>query len=85
MFDELMSLVAGRFARVEPRRTARDMVLGLLSLAERKNCWWLAEQAGHGDPLAMQRLLRTASGTLMRSLMMCAGSSLPIWVPGAGC
>jgi SRSO17 transposase len=60
MFDELMSLVAGRFARVEPRRTARDMVLGLLSLAERKNCWWLAEQAGHGDPQAMQRLLRTA-------------------------
>ncbi len=55
-----MFLVAGRFARVEPRRTARDMVLGLLSPAERKNCWWLAEHAGHGDPQAMQRLLRTA-------------------------
>src|SRR6266487_1057740 len=55
-----MSLVAGGFARVEPRRTARDMVLGLLSSAERKNCWWLAEQAGHGGPQAMQRLLRTA-------------------------
>jgi SRSO17 transposase len=55
-----MFLVAGRFARVEPRRTARDMVLGLLSPVERKNCWWLAEQAGHGDPQAMQRLLRTA-------------------------
>src|SRR5436305_3881014 len=60
LFHELMSLVAGRFARVEPRRTARDMVLGLLSPAERKNCWWLAEQAGHADPQAMQRLLRTA-------------------------
>ena len=60
LFGELMSLVAGRFARVEPRRTARDMVLGLLSAAERKNCWWLAEQAGHGDPQAMQRLLRAA-------------------------
>jgi SRSO17 transposase len=36
------------------------MVLGLLSPAERKNCWWLAEHAGHGDPQAMQRLLRTA-------------------------
>ena len=55
-----MFLVAGRFARVEPRRTAREMVLGLLSPAERKNCWWLAEHAGHGDPQAMQRLLRTA-------------------------
>jgi SRSO17 transposase len=60
LFDELMFLVAGRFARVEPRRTAREFVLGLLSSAERKNCWWLAEQAGHDDPQAMQRLLRTA-------------------------
>jgi SRSO17 transposase len=60
LFDELMSLVAGRFVRAEPRRTARGFVLGLLSPVERKNCWWLAEQAGHGDPQAMQRLLRTA-------------------------
>jgi SRSO17 transposase len=36
-------------------------VLGLLSPAERKNCWQLAEQAGHRDPQAMQRLLRTAA------------------------
>lgn len=61
LFDELMFLVAARFGRVEPRRTAREFVLGLLSPAERKNCWWLAEQAGHGDPQAMQRLLRTAA------------------------
>jgi SRSO17 transposase len=55
-----MALIAGRFGRAEPRRTAREFVLGLLSPVERKNCWWLAEQAGHGDPQAMQRLLRTA-------------------------
>jgi SRSO17 transposase len=35
-------------------------VLGLLSEVERKNCWWLAEHAGHGGPQAMQRLLREA-------------------------
>jgi SRSO17 transposase len=50
----------GRFARVEPRATAKDLVTGLLSGVERKNCWWLAEAAGHGTPDAMQRLLRTA-------------------------
>jgi SRSO17 transposase len=61
MFDELMFLVAGRFTRAEPRRTAREFVLGLLSPVERKNCWQLAEQAGHADPQAMQRLLRTAA------------------------
>jgi SRSO17 transposase len=60
LFDELMFAVAGRFGRAEPRRTARQFVLGLLSPAERKNCWWLAEHAGHADPQAMQRLLRTA-------------------------
>jgi SRSO17 transposase len=60
LFDELMFLVAGRFGRAEPRRTAREFVLGLLSPLERKNCWQLAERAGHADPQAMQRLLRTA-------------------------
>jgi len=61
LFDELMSLVAGRFRRAEPRRIAREFVLGLLSPVERKNCWWLAEHAGRADPQAMQRLLRTAA------------------------
>jgi SRSO17 transposase len=60
LFDGLMAAIAGRFVRAEPRRTARDLVLGLLSPTERKNCWWLAEQAGHAGPQAMQRLLRTA-------------------------
>src|SRR5689334_3522305 len=55
-----MSRIAGRFGRVEPRRAARDYVQGLLSNIERKNCWNLAEQAGHSGPQAMQRLLRTA-------------------------
>ncbi|MFJ1890510.1 IS701 family transposase [Streptomyces sp. NPDC088170] len=61
MFDQAMALIAGRFKRVEPRATARAFVLGLLSGAERKNCWRLAEQAGHARPGPMQRLLRTAS------------------------
>jgi hypothetical protein len=42
------------------RRTAREFVLGLLSPAERKNCWWPVELAGHDNPRAMQRPLRTA-------------------------
>jgi hypothetical protein len=65
MFDELMSGVAGRFTRVEPRRAAREFVAGLLSPVERKNCWWLAEHVGHGDPRAMQRLLRAALSWLI--------------------
>ncbi|AWS48996.1 IS701 family transposase [Streptosporangium sp. 'caverna'] len=55
-----MTRVAGRFVRAEPRRTAGQIVKGLLSEADRKTCWSLAERAGHADPQAMQRLLRTA-------------------------
>ncbi|WP_445283822.1 IS701 family transposase [Streptomyces sp. DSM 118148] len=60
MFDQAMARIAGRFRRVEPRATARAYLLGLLSGVERKNCWRLAEQAGHARPGPMRRLLRTA-------------------------
>ena len=55
-----MGPVEGLFVRPEPRRTVRAMVGGLLSAVERKNGWWLAEQAGHDRPDAMQRLLTSA-------------------------
>ncbi|WP_405882559.1 MULTISPECIES: hypothetical protein [unclassified Streptomyces] len=56
MFDQAMARIAGRFRQVEPRATARAFALGLLSGIERKNCWRLAEQAGHARPGPMQRL-----------------------------
>jgi SRSO17 transposase len=59
-FDELMGRVAGRFARVEPRRRARAFVLGLVSGLRRKNCWTIAEQAGDATPDGMQHLLAAA-------------------------
>lgn len=60
MFDDLMGRIAGRFARVEPRRRARDLVLGLLADLPRKNCWTLAEYAGDSTPHGMQHLLARA-------------------------
>ncbi|SEB31200.1 SRSO17 transposase [Streptomyces misionensis] len=60
MFDQVMDRIAGRFRRVEPRAAARAYLRGLLSSVERKNCWQLAEQAGHTRPGPMQRLLRYA-------------------------
>lgn len=55
-----MARIAGLFGRVEPRAAARAYLLGLLSGTERKNCWQLAEHAGHSRPGPMQRLLRRA-------------------------
>ncbi len=59
-FNDLMSRIAGRFGRIEPRRAATAYVRGLLSGLDRKNCWNLAEHAGLTGPQTMQRLLRTA-------------------------
>jgi hypothetical protein len=56
-FEAVMSRIASRFARVEPRRRVRDLVRGLLSDLPRKNCWTIAEWAGETSPDGMQHLL----------------------------
>jgi SRSO17 transposase len=55
--EEMFALVAGRFAQAGSRRRARMYLLRLLSGAERKNSWTLAEQAGDLTPDGMQRLV----------------------------
>src|SRR6202167_1597898 len=56
-FNEMFALVAGVFAEAPSRRRARAYLLGLLSQAERKNGWTIAEFAGDLSPAGMQRLL----------------------------
>jgi SRSO17 transposase len=56
-FNEMFAQVAGVFGNASVRRHGRWYVLGLLSHAERKNSWWLAEFAGDVAPDGMQRLL----------------------------
>jgi SRSO17 transposase len=60
LFDQGMARIAGLFGRVEPRATARALLLGLLSGTERKNYWQLAGHVGHRRPGPVQRLLRSA-------------------------
>ncbi|WP_406088876.1 IS701 family transposase [Kitasatospora purpeofusca] len=48
---------AHRFARSEPRESALAYMRGLLAPLERKNGWTVAEEAGHGCPDRIQRLL----------------------------
>jgi SRSO17 transposase len=59
--DELMTALGPHFARVEPFRAAGKYIRGLMSDLPRKNCWSLAEHAGHATPDRMQRLLERAS------------------------
>lgn len=48
------------FSRAELRERASAYLRGLLSGAERKNSWQLAEEAGNGTPYGMQHLLGRA-------------------------
>jgi SRSO17 transposase len=56
-FDDVFARIAGRFAQACSRKRARAYLLGLLSRAERKNGWTIAEFAGDATPDGMQRLL----------------------------
>ena len=56
-FNEMFMHVAGMFGNASARRHGRWYLLGLLSHAERKNSWQLAEFAGDASPDGMQRLL----------------------------
>jgi SRSO17 transposase len=64
-WTEELEAVGGRlsvhFARSEVRQRAQDYVRGLLSEAERKNSWQLAEVAGNATPYGIQHLLGRAS------------------------
>src|SRR6266481_8011673 len=58
--DALHARIAPRFERAEPRRRSLAYLKGLLSHAERKNGWQLAEEAGERTPDGMQRLLNAS-------------------------
>jgi len=60
LFEAGFAWIAGRFARVEPRRRARAYLLGLLADVETRSYWQLAEHAGESTPHGMQRLLGEA-------------------------
>src|ERR1700744_91261 len=58
--EEVMDRIGVRFGRVEPRRRALAYLRGLLSPAERKNGWQLAEIAGDRTPDGVQDFLARA-------------------------
>lgn len=58
--NDIERRLAPYFERAEPRQRAMAYVRGLLSPAERKNSWQLAEVSGDTTPYAFQHLLRRA-------------------------
>lgn len=58
--DAVSERIGRRFARSEPRRRAVGYIRGLLSDAERKNGWQVAEHLGEATPDGVQHLLARA-------------------------
>jgi hypothetical protein len=58
--EAVHSRIAPRFERAEPHQRTLAYLTGLLSTAERKNGWQLAEEAGERTPDGMQRLLNAS-------------------------
>ncbi|MFW0797811.1 IS701 family transposase [Gordonia sp. CPCC 205515] len=55
-----MDTIAPRFARHDAARNAGAFLLSVLSGLETKNCWTMAEMAGHSSPDRLQHLLSRA-------------------------
>ncbi|WP_017578578.1 IS701 family transposase [Nocardiopsis kunsanensis] len=72
LLNELTNTVLDpNLARPETRTTAREVIGALLAPLATKNCWSLAQQAGHSNPYRIQRLLAQASmdeGSLVSAL-----------------
>jgi SRSO17 transposase len=52
--------IAPRFTRYEPLRHAAELMAGMVSGLDRKNCWTIAEHRGNATPDGLQHLLSRA-------------------------
>jgi SRSO17 transposase len=59
-FSAVVDRITPRFARCEPLRHAGELMLGLISGLDRKNCWTIAEHRGDATPDGLQHLLSRA-------------------------
>jgi SRSO17 transposase len=59
-FSAVIDRIAPRFARYEPLRHAAELMAGMVSGLDRKNCWTIAEHRGSATPDGLQHLLSRA-------------------------
>jgi SRSO17 transposase len=56
----VLDRIAPRFRRYEPLRHAGELMAGMVSGLDRKNCWTIAEHRGAVTPDGLQHLLARA-------------------------
>ena len=56
----MIDRIAPRFAPLEPLRHAAELMAGMVSGLDRKNCWTIAEHRGNVTPDGLKHLLSRA-------------------------
>ena len=74
-FSAVLDRIAPRFARYVPLRHASELMAGMVSGLDRKNCWTIAEQRGAATPDGLQHLLSRAKWDADAVTMTCAITS----------
>jgi hypothetical protein len=74
-FSAVIDRIAPRFARYEPLRHAAELMAGMVSGLDRKNCWTIAEHRGAATPTGYSICSRGPAGTPRRSAMICVTMS----------
>jgi SRSO17 transposase len=59
-FSAVVDRIAPRFRRYEPLRNAGELMAGMVSGLDRKNCWTISEHRGSSTPDGLQHLLARA-------------------------
>jgi len=70
-FSAVMDRIAPRFARYEPLRHTGELMAGMVSGLDRKNCWTIAEHRGATTPDGLQHQLGGPAGMPMTCAMIC--------------
>src|SRR5260370_33948430 len=78
-FNRMCERLASHFGRSEPRERAQQYMLGLLSNAERKNSWQIAETMHEYGPQRMQRLLNAADWDVEAARAECGSCVSEQW------
>src|SRR6516162_5370327 len=66
-FSAVLDRIAPRFCRYEPLRHAGELMAGMVSGLDRKNCWTIAEHRGAVTPDGLQRQYSGTAGRVENS------------------
>src|SRR6516225_5606603 len=75
-FSAVLDRIGPRFHRYEPLRHAGELMAGMVSGLDRKNCWTIAEHRGDVTPDGLQHLLSRAKWDADGCVMICVTTSL---------